>query len=410
MRFVFVTDELQEPGGAGHLAMNHALIAWLRARGHEVSVLLLAARLPRLVQHYAAAPVSGIGIRAWRGYVFPVAPLAIFSVLGRAAMAKLPGKAAIMLKSLRRRQRYAAADEVIGAPVTAAQCAWAEAAISRLAPDVVIADTVFRAPIFRAPAMAGMGRVIVASDVFHLRHRALRGQGYRVFPPEMTPAMEAELLNLADLIVAIHPRDAASFRELCPDRMVCSAPMPALPCPRPARLARIPGRLVFVGSTNLPNLDGLRWFFAEIWPLLRRLRPSVTLDLVGDCGPALGTVPDGVAVLGRVRELSPVLHRAALAIAPLRVGSGLKIKILDYARHGLATVATAEARHGFAADAAAPFIPAESAGEFARAAATALSKADPTDEERALGYVTKHYGVEASFAELAASLEKLPAP
>ncbi len=416
MRFVFVTDQLQEPGGAGHLAMNHALIVWLRDRGHEVRVLLLAARLPRLVQYYAAAPVTGIGIRAWRGYVFPVAPRAIFGVLGRAALAKLPRPASAALKRLRRRQRYAGADEVIGAPVTATQRAWCAAAVARLRPDAVIADTVFRAPIFRAPIFrapamteetAETRRIIIASDVFHLRHRALSGQGYRVFPLEMTPAMEAELLNLADLIVAIHPRDAASFRVLCPDKTVCSAPMPALPCPRPPQLARIPGRLVFVGSTALPNLDGLRWFFAEIWPLLKRLRPSVTLDLVGDCGPALGRVPEGVTVLGRVRELSGILHRAALAIAPLRIGSGLKIKILDYARHGLLTVATAEAQRGFAADATAPFIPAETAGEFATAIASALAKADPADEERTLRYVTKHYGVEASFAELAVALENI---
>jgi hypothetical protein len=111
-----------------------------------------------------------------------------------------------------------------------------------------------------------------------------------------------------------------------------------------------------------------------------------------------------VTRLGRVENLSPVLHRSALAISPLRIGSGLKIKMLDYARHGLVTVASTESLRGFAADMHAPFVAAGDAAAFAAAVAAKLRHGDAKDEERALAYVTRHYDLNSSFSGLAAML------
>jgi len=68
----------------------------------------------------------------------------------------------------------------------------------------------------------------------------------------------------------------------------------------------------------------------------------------------------------------------------------------------LFTVATPASLAGFAADAAAPFLPAEDAGSFARAILRGLAERPP--EAQALAYVVAHYGVEASFAGLAEAL------
>jgi succinoglycan biosynthesis protein ExoO len=130
----------------------------------------------------------------------------------------------------------------------------------------------------------------------------------------------------------------------------------------------------------------------------------VTLDLVGDCGAAFKRLPSGVKRLGRVQNHAAILHRAVLAIAPLRVSSGLKIKILDYARHGLTTIMTPESLRGFAADANAPFIVAGDAAAFSGAIAARLAAPDAKDAQRALAYVAKHYNAAASFSGLAAAL------
>jgi len=198
------------------------------------------------------------------------------------------------------------------------------------------------------------------------------------------------------------------IQKMCPEKLVVCAPMPALPCPRPPGTERLADRLVFVGSDSLPNLDGLRWFFAEIWPRLRTWRGTLTLDLIGTCGKALPALPEGVNRVGQVKTLAPFLHRASLAISPLRTGSGLKIKLLDYARHGLTTIATPASLSGFAADDDAPFIAAGDALAFTNAVAAQLRTNRPgSAERRALDYVARHYGMDRSFSGLATAL-KLP--
>jgi hypothetical protein len=315
--------------------------------------------------------------------------------------------AAVLRRRGRARARgYGAVDTVLGAFITPAVQRWVAARIAKLGVDAVLVDTVFRASLLREPELAALNSVILAHDVFYLRHRVLTAAGYRVHPVALSREAEAGLLGLARAIAASQPDEAAMIREMCPGVEVCAATVPALPCARPAGTVRLVDRLVFVGSDALPNLDGLRWFLSEIWPRLRTWRNTVTLDIVGDCGAGITALPEGVCWLGRVKDLGGVLHRASLAVAPLRVGTGLKIKLLDYARHGLMTVGTPVALQGFAADGQAPFIAAADAVSFMVAISNQLRAGSVVaDEQRALDYVKRHYGIEASFGGLADALK-----
>jgi succinoglycan biosynthesis protein ExoO len=329
------------------------------------------------------------------------------AILARQILSRLPAGAALLARA--RAQSYGVADAHIGAYITPAQTAWCARYIRGKAPDAILIDTIFRAPLLAEAGLRHFNSVILAPDLFYRRHRAMLAAGYRVYPPQLSCEAEAELLGLGGAVAAIQPEEAAQIRVMCPARQVCITALPALPCPPPLGNKKLPRRLVFVGSDTLPNLDGLRWFFAEIWPRLRNSLPEVTLDLVGDCGTALGRLPPGINRLGRVENHAAILHRAMLAIAPLRVNSGLKIKILDYARHGLVTVMTSDSLRGFAADPEAPFLVAADAVAFADAIFSKLADPDPDDAQRALNYVAKHYNTEVSFSGLAGALG-LPEP
>ena len=94
-----------------------------------------------------------------------------------------------------------------------------------------------------------------------------------------------------------------------------------------------PGRLVFVGPTYVhQNRQAVDWFLAESWPLIRRVVPGATLDMLGGARPEdvarYGRVP-GVTLHGHVPDIRPYLQSAAVSIAPIRVGGGTRLKILD---------------------------------------------------------------------------------
>ena len=80
-----------------------------------------------------------------------------------------------------------------------------------------------------------------------------------------------------------------------------------------------------------PNLDGARWFVREVLPRIRRRVPGASVRLIGrfdERAQPLGDV-EGVALIGEVDDIAAALAGTAVIVAPLRSGSGTRIKILE---------------------------------------------------------------------------------
>lgn len=104
-------------------------------------------------------------------------------------------------------------------------------------------------------------------------------------------------------------------------------------------------RIVFTGALyTAPNIDGARWFCHEVLPRIRGTVPNVQIDVVGarptDEVQALGALP-GVNVHPDVADVAPFLAAARVAVVPLRIGSGSRLKALEAMAAGRAVVGTA---------------------------------------------------------------------
>ncbi|HEU0131822.1 MAG TPA: glycosyltransferase, partial [Mycobacteriales bacterium] len=97
----------------------------------------------------------------------------------------------------------------------------------------------------------------------------------------------------------------------------------------PERASDVPerGTLLFVGAMDYaPNRLAVDWWADEVWPLLPEGTPP--LSVAGRNADSLGR-RDGVAVLGEVADVAPVLADAALVVVPLRHGGGTRLKVLE---------------------------------------------------------------------------------
>ena len=95
---------------------------------------------------------------------------------------------------------------------------------------------------------------------------------------------------------------------------------------------RDPQRILFLGSMSYgPNIDAAQYLVGEILPLLRAARPQLTLDIVGaDPTPkVLELAGETVRVVGKVPDVRPYLRRAACLVAPLRIGGGTRLKLVE---------------------------------------------------------------------------------
>lgn len=112
---------------------------------------------------------------------------------------------------------------------------------------------------------------------------------------------------------------------------------------RPTPLPPHPS-LLFTGTLNyLPNVDGSRWFCAEVLPLVAAQVPDVVLDVVGRAPVAEVTaLHDGtrVRVHADVPSVAPYLEGARVCLVPLRIGTGSRLKALEAMAAGRPTAGT----------------------------------------------------------------------
>jgi len=95
---------------------------------------------------------------------------------------------------------------------------------------------------------------------------------------------------------------------------------------------------------HAPNIDGLRWFRNEIWPLIRAQLPEARVKIFGAYPPeevmAWNNVKNGIEVKGSANTLLEVFSAARVNLAPLRFGAGVKGKIMEGFRFGVPCVTT----------------------------------------------------------------------
>jgi glycosyltransferase involved in cell wall biosynthesis len=90
--------------------------------------------------------------------------------------------------------------------------------------------------------------------------------------------------------------------------------------------------IVFTGLMSYrPNIDAVTYFVREVLPLIHRVRPAETFTMVGwglnDEVRAL--LRPRVTATSRVPDVRPYLAGAGVVVAPIRIGSGTRLKVLE---------------------------------------------------------------------------------
>lgn len=110
-----------------------------------------------------------------------------------------------------------------------------------------------------------------------------------------------------------------------------------------------PPRIGFIGLYSYsPNLEGMRWFVRECWPLLKRQVPDARLRLVGKDtdGPLKPNAPD-VDALGYVADAASEMATWSAMIIPVRQGAGTRVKIADAFSRKCPVVSTKLGAYGY---------------------------------------------------------------
>lgn len=109
-------------------------------------------------------------------------------------------------------------------------------------------------------------------------------------------------------------------------------------------------RIVFVGSMDYhANIEAAIRFGKDVWPAVHEKYPELIFTIVGrDPAPSVRelTTFAGVEVTGSVEDVRPYYREAIVAVVPLKVGGGSRLKILEAMAAGVPVVSTVRGAEG----------------------------------------------------------------
>jgi sugar transferase (PEP-CTERM/EpsH1 system associated) len=156
---------------------------------------------------------------------------------------------------------------------------------------------------------------------------------------------EAEILPRFERTVVVSPVDQGVLQRRAPSAVVLSCPNGVdteyfVPGQGPEK----PGRIIFRGLMNfLPNADAAIFFARDVMPLIWQRKPDAEFWIVGS-----NPIPEveslartkGIRVTGFVEDLREAMAESEVIVSPMRIGSGIKNKILEAMAMAKAVVAT----------------------------------------------------------------------
>lgn len=193
----------------------------------------------------------------------------------------------------------------------------------------------------------------------YARHQAARMRHY-----------EAEMCQRMDRCLAITAEDAERLRLLCPyvSTTVVRCGVDGVEFGPRMHLEQA-NALVFVGSMDwMPNADAVLWFCKEILPAIRQAVPDLQFHIVGKNPPAeirQLADPGRIHVTGFVEDVRDYFAKAAVFVVPLRVGGGMRVKLLQAMAMARPVVSTSIGAEGIRVEDGQDLLLADTAPEFA---------------------------------------------
>jgi len=172
-------------------------------------------------------------------------------------------------------------------------------------------------------------------------------------------------------------------------------------------------RIIFTGTMNYyPNIDAVLYFARECWPLILSQVPNATWQIVGkDPTPEVSDLAElpGITVTGSVPDVTCYLAAATVAIAPILIGGGTRLKILEALAMRKAVVTTSRGCEGLSIIPGKHLIVADQAQAFAQAVVDLMQD---RERRKALGnagraLVEAVYSWERCGAQAVRALEKI---
>lgn len=168
---------------------------------------------------------------------------------------------------------------------------------------------------------------------------------------ERIKQQEIAMLNNYDYVITLTDNDKNILSEYIPEDKIRVSPATVVTgAIKPKPFSKCSSDFVFTGSnSHFPNFDGVVWLCTEILPHLRMLMDDFRVHIVGNWDKRTVRLIEKkhpeVHFAGFVEDLHSFLS-GKISIVPIRIGSGMRMKILDAINSSSPVITTSKGIEG----------------------------------------------------------------
>ncbi len=218
------------------------------------------------------------------------------------------------------------------------------------------------------------------------QEKALLRKWYNWLEGRLLKSVEVERCRRANVVLMTSERERTIMQQLLPGKIIVVVPngVDSDNFQPMDQSKEMKDTIIFTGAMSYyPNVDAVRFFAQHCWPRIRARIPTATWQIVGK-NPLpdvlqLANLP-GVTVTGSVPDTRPYLAAASVAIVPLRIGSGTRLKILEAFAMQKAVISSSIGCEGLAVEAGQHLLIADQPEAFAEQVITLLQHAEKRRE------------------------------
>lgn len=226
---------------------------------------------------------------------------------------------------------------------------------------------------------------------------------------------QSKVIRQVNIVLSVSKEDADYTRATLPDSSIEVWVAPnGVDTEKiyPAENQERRNKIIFCGSMDvMMNIDAVEWFTHNVFKKVREEVLDAEFWIVGrNPGPGvqkLSSLP-GVYVTGSVPDVRPFYAKAKVAVAPLRLGGGTKLKVLEAMALGVPVVATPIGSQGIKAVPGKHLFVEESIENFAQKVVSLLQNEEIAKKiaKEARRLVEEHYSWSGVWGQIASRLEQ----
>ena len=227
---------------------------------------------------------------------------------------------------------------------------------------------------------------------------------------EINEKEEIEIFKLYNNVITIQETE---------QELLISKNIKSICCPHPEKVNYLykkqenisKNHIIFIGGYSMANKDAIDWFLDNVWNFFKN-NDNIDLLIYGNVSSFFkhfDTNGNNILIKGKVENLQEVYENATIAINPVQMGGGLKIKNIEAMSFGIPLITTTEGAKGLEKGINNSFLLANSIDEWIKTLLNLLlyPKLRESLSMQAYKYISKNFNESKSFSQLEDLLKKV---